>query len=205
MRTISHVVRAGAFVLIAATASAQSPRIGRIQQMRPVRAAVALVAGLPAGARVQYDPHNCLDNKYPCATDADPVFVSPYDGRHYFFVWNVERVPGAGAVRWQVLYSPLARGAFASVADPGGIVLSGLQAGQQDEVELDLLGLAHTLGMTAVEPPAGRAPSVLHLPSAPPGPGPRRRAWPAARCRCRRRAPRLSPRGSTCVSSPCGR
>ena len=165
------------FVLLTGGASAGAgPQRGVSQQRvvpqltRPMVAPTAFA--LPAGARIEYDPHNCVDNKYPCPNGENPVYVRPSTKETYHFVWNVAPVPNAGAISWQVLYTPFVPATFATNPSPQGVVVkSGVQAGQENEFEVDLRALAETLHMTPVVPPSTH---MLHLPprKAPPSSSP---------------------------------
>ena len=171
MPTTTRVVVLGSALVLL---SGGVPRAAQSRQPPTMRMPSALVArpgiAMPAGARIEYDPHSCVDNRIPCPNGANPLYVQPSASGPFYFVWNVAPVPGAGAVSWQVLYTPFLPGTFAATPSPqGAVVRSGVQAGKEDEFQIDLVGLARSLHMTPVEPPSSH---TLHLP--PPKPAPSR-------------------------------
>lgn len=123
---------------------------------------------LPAGARLQYDPRQCIDNRCSAPVDRNPVYFPPAERHDYFFAWDVNRVPSAAAIRWQLLYTPLVPDAFAQVSEPAGaVVKSGVQSGHAGTIEIDLRNLARSLQLTPFDPEkaAKQAAMKLHLPA----------------------------------------
>jgi Quinohemoprotein amine dehydrogenase, alpha subunit domain III len=107
-----------------------------------------------SGALAQYDLRNCPDHVVPCLTNERTIYIEPGTKGPEFFWWNVERVPNAGAARWQFIYSPLRPETFADDPDAGGVVRTGVQNGTHDEVDVDIDALARELKMTPIQPAA---------------------------------------------------
>jgi hypothetical protein len=161
------LVLAGAAWPAARTPQRLGPQVRRPQVVTPMGVRPEVMR--PAGAQLTYDSHRCVEQAPRCPTPDNPVYVPPAEPQTYFFLWNVARVPGAGAVRWQVLYSPFLPDTFAADVSPAGaVVQTGVRAGMEDEVELDLRAIARQLGMKPFVPPSK---SILHLPPVKPAPG----------------------------------
>jgi hypothetical protein len=82
--------------------------------IRPTSSTGGVQARMFAGALLKYDTRFCLD-KIPCLTSDRTIFVRPGVKGPQYFWWNVARVPGAGAVRWQVLDTALPADALGSL------------------------------------------------------------------------------------------
>ena len=119
----------------------------REAEAAPAGGAARLMYG---GAELRYDSRGCPDITR-CLKDDRTVYVPP-DKKQSYFWWNVDHVPGAGAVRWQVIQTPLVADALALTPEPAGVVSSGIQAGTEDEVELDVGAIARGLGLKPFVP-----------------------------------------------------
>ncbi len=138
-----------AAALAIASPAAASPQQIKVP-MRRMRVVTPRAPLLYGGAVLRYDSRRCPDVTL-CLQDDRTVYVPP-DKKHTYFWWNVDHVPGAGGVRWQVIQTPLVAAALAVTPETSGVVRTGVQAGTENEVELDVAGIARGLGLKPFVP-----------------------------------------------------
>ena len=100
---------------------AQSARGGQV--VAPPPSGVRIVAPkllMFAGAKVQYDKRNCLDNVIPCLTPDRTIYAQPNDTRQDYFWWNIDQVPNSTAVRWQIIYTAVPPAELVNELESGG-------------------------------------------------------------------------------------